>query len=168
MGFKPDKTKFKDVGGRMITQGLFLEIGYTDNAYYTLDDEDKTYEGRVYPSLKRLYLEHEDVGEYDFAKTYLLNWRHWQRLCANKVLAKHIEEWREELEVKLRSDAIYTIIQLSSEEKGGFQAAKWIADRGWDVRSVGRPKKDTSEMDKKLEERLHDEYSADIVRLKVK
>lgn len=161
---KIDKTKFKDSGGRMITQGLFLEIGYTDNAYYTLDDQDKTYEGKVYPSLKRLYLEHEDLGEYDFANKYLLGWQHWKRLCNNKLMAKHIEEWREELEIKVRSQAIYDIVQMSSEDKG-FQAAKYLADRGWVKAGVGRPKKDTSEQDAKLEKRLNDEYGADVVRL---
>lgn len=161
---KINKKLFKASTGQMITQGLFLEIGYTDSAYYTLEDEDKTYKGRVYPSLKKMFLEMEDPTEYSFATEYLLGWQHWQRICANKQLAKHIAEWREELELKLRSQAIMDIVQMSAEEKG-FQAAKWLAERGWDKRGVGRPNKDTTEHDSKMDKRLENEFSADVLRM---
>jgi hypothetical protein len=161
---KVDKSKFKDSGGRPITQALFLEIGYTDNAYYTLKDEDYEYKGKVYPSLKRLFLDCEDPTEYHFATTYLLGWQHWQRMCKNKVLSKHFSEWREELELKVRSQAIRDIIDMSADERG-FQAAKYLADKGWDKGKVGRPKKDTSEHDRAVEDALNDEFSADVVRL---
>ena len=162
---KIDKSKFKDDGGRPITQSLFLEIGYNENAYYTLKDEDHDYKGKVYPSLKRLYLEHEDVTEYDFATTYLLGWSHWQRLCGNKQVRKHIDEWRFELELKLRAAGIRAIIESALDEDGGFQAQKYLADRGWAKAGAGRPKKDTSDYDKRQEELLADDFSADIIRL---
>ena len=57
--------------GRPITQSLFLEIGYTEHAVYTLKDDDYEYNGKVYPSLKKAYLELEDTTEYDFANQYL-------------------------------------------------------------------------------------------------
>lgn len=160
-----NKDKLKDSQGRPLTQGIFLEIGYNyDTAVYTLKDEDHKAEGKVYPSLKRLYLEHEDPTEYDFACQHLLGWGQWKRLLANKNIRKHIDEWREELELKLRSQAVQDIIQMSADEKG-FQAARWLADKGWEKKSAGRPKKDTSEHDAKMEERLNDEFSADIKRL---
>ena len=162
---KIDKTKFKDSGGRPITQALFLEIGYTDNAFYTLKDDDYKYKGSIYPSLKRLYLEHEDVTEYDFATTYLLGWSHWQRMCNNKQIRKHIDEWRYELELKLRSAGLRAIIDSALDEEGGFQAQKYLADKGWEKAGAGRPKKDTSAADKALQEQLEEEFSADIVRL---
>ena len=62
-----DKNSLKSTNGIPLTQSLFLEIGYTDYAVFTLKDDDYEYKGRVYPSLKRLYLEMEDVGEYEFA-----------------------------------------------------------------------------------------------------
>ena len=161
---KIDKKKFKDTGGRLLTQSLFLEIGYTDRAVYTLDDGDKEYKGKTYPSLKRLYLEHEDVTEYDFAQTHLLNWNHWQRLLKNKVVAKHIGEWREELELKIRSQAIQDIVAMSAEDKG-FQAAKWLAEKGWDKKGAGRPKKDTTEQDAKMDALLNEEFGEDLARL---
>jgi len=163
---KIDKSRFKDVGGRPITQSLFLEVGYTENAYYTWKEEDHMYKGTLYPSLKRLYLEHEDVHEYDFACTYLLGWSHWQRLLNNKQIRKHIDEWRNELDLKLKSAGFKAILESALDEDGGFQAQKYLADRGWDKQTAGRPKKDTSERDAKEQEMLDDDFSADILRLK--
>lgn len=161
-----DKTKLKDSSGRPLTQGLFLETEYNyERAVYTLKDEDHKVNGITYPSLKRLYLEEEDPTEYSFATTHLLGWSQWTRMCENKTLRKHIDEWREELELKLRSRAIADIIDMSAQEKG-FQAAKWLADKGWDKRGAGRPTKDRTEHEKRMEDRLNDEYGDDFKRLR--
>jgi len=160
-----DRDKLKDSRGRPLTQSLFLEIGYkTEFAVYTLDDVDKKYKGKTYPSLKALYLEMEDPIEYNFATTHLLGWQHWQRLCANKIVGKHVAEWREELELKLRSDAISEIIEISTTEKG-FQAAKFVAKKEWEVKQAGRPKVVDQEKEDRIQEKLEDEFSADIIRL---
>jgi len=161
-----DKKKMLDVRGRPLTQGLFLEIGYSEEfALYTLKEFDWEYNGTTYPSIKRLYLAHEDPVEYDFATTYFLSWNHWQRLCENKVIRKHIDEWRTELELKLASQSIRDIITMSAEERG-FQAAKYVAERGWNKGSVGRPKKDTSVQDAKVEAQLDEAFAKDALRLK--
>jgi hypothetical protein len=161
-----DKSLLKDSRGRPLTQGLFLEVGYnTEFAIYTLKDEDFEYEDKTYLSLKRLYLEHADPTEYDFACTYLLGWDQWQRICANKIFTKVVESWRIELELKLRSQAFKDIMMQSQGDKG-FQAAKWIADRGWDKRMVGRPSKDELEREKSIRDIIAAEYNEDVVRLK--
>lgn len=152
-----------DSMGKFRTQSLFLELGYGTDALFTLKDQDHEHEGTVYKSLKRLYLEFEDPTEYEFANTVLLGWRHWQRMCENKVIRKHIDEWREELEVKLRSQAIRDAIQEA--KKGHFQAAKWVADRGWSTRGAGRPSKADIEHEKKVQARIDNEYSGDVVRM---
>lgn len=163
---KPTIDQLLDTKGRPLTQSLFLEIGYnTDTAIYSLKERDAHYQGKVYPSLKRLYLTMEDPTEYDFATTYFSSWQHWQRICKNKLFAKHVEEWREELELRLRSAAIRGILDQSANEKG-FQAAKWIADKGWEKRGRGRPPKDTEERDARIEDRLSDEFEADIIRMR--
>lgn len=152
-----------DSMGKMRTQSLFLELGYGDEAVFTLKDEDHELNGKKYVSLKRLYLETEDPTEYVFAKNHLLGWKHWQRMCENKIIAKHIQEWREELEVKLRSQAILDAIQEA--RKGHFQAAKWVADRGWSTRGAGRPTKAEVEHEKRIQARISDEYGDDVVRM---
>ena len=154
----------QDAMGKPLTQGLFLEIGYSDFAIYTLKDQDHELNGKNYLSLKRLYLEIADPTEYEFATTYLLGWKHWMRLCENKALRAHIDEWRDELEIKLRSKAIKTIIAQAGL-LGAVQASKWVADRGWSTRGAGRPTKAEIEHEKKIQAGITNEYSADLLRL---
>ena len=162
---KIDRSKLLDTMGRPLTQSLFLELTYDEEkAVYSLKEIDWELNGKTYPSIKRLYLQHDDPGEYDFATTYFLSWSHWNRLCENKAIRKHIDEWRTELEVKLSSQSIRDIISMSAEERG-FQAAKYVAERQWNKNAVGRPKKDTRERDAKVEERLNEEFAEDAVRL---
>ena len=162
---KIDKKRLKDTSGRPLTQSLFLEIGYDeDKAIFTFKDEDHEYKGNTYYSLKRLYLEMEDPTEYEFANTYLLGWQHWKRLKANKILAKHFAEWEEELELRLRAQGIRAAIDQAAEDKG-FQAAKWLADKGWQKNSVGRPSKHDKLREERMQAKLDDEFSADVVRL---
>lgn len=162
---KIDKTKLVDTMGRPLTQGLFLEMGYdTKYAIFTLTDEDKEYNGEKYISLKALYLSCEDPTEYEFAKKYLLGWKHWQRMNANVVLREYFDEWREEFEVKVRSDAIRSIVDMTAEG-ANFQAAKWLADRGWDKRGAGRPSKAEVDREKNIKSRISDELEADLDRM---
>lgn len=160
----PNKEKMLDTMGRPITQSLFLEIGYSASALFTLKDNDFEYEGRYLPSIKKLYLEIADPTEYEFATSVLLGWGHWQRICDNKVLRKHIDEWRVELEVKLRSRGVKAAIFAANG--GNYQAAKWLADRGWDTRGAGRPSKAEVEREIKIQAGIENEYTADVIRLR--
>lgn len=159
-----DKSLLVDTSGRPLSQGIFLEIGYGPNAVYTLKEYDHVWEGKKYPSLKRLYLEMEDVTEYEFASTWLLNWKQWQRLCENKLISPHIDEWRSELEFKLRSRAAKKMIEQA--EGGSYQATKWLLDRGWINRGAGRPSNEEKQGHLAKEARLQDEFAEDIARLK--
>lgn len=129
---------FIDVMGRYKTLSLFLEIAYDKDALYTLAEVDKTYEGKVYPSFKKLYLEEEDVTEYRVATKHLAGWKHWQRLLGNAALRKHIEEWRTELDIMLTSRNLKRIEALASE--GNYNAAKYMANKEYGS-GKGRPTK---------------------------
>lgn len=164
MVFKVERDKLKDSGGRPLTQSLFIENGYnTEFAVYTLKDEDHEYKGVVYPSLKKLFLEMEDPTEYEFANTYLLGWQHWKRLNGNKLMTKHFEEWREELELRLRAQGIRAAIDQAADNN--FQAAKYLAEKGWDKRQAGRPSKQEKLKEERMKKRMEDEFSADIKRM---
>jgi hypothetical protein len=157
--YVPDKTRYKDEKGRYIVQGLFLEVQYnTDLAVFTLDGVDKTYKGVVYPSLKRLYLECADPKEYTFANKYLFDWDHWQRVCRNSMLRAHVDKWREELELSLISEGVSALIDLALNEKS-YQAAKYLAERGWDKKARGRPSQD--EVAEEIKKRADMETSFD-------
>jgi len=162
---KIEKSQLLDSMGRPLTQSLFLEIGYSDYAVYTLKEYDYPYKGKHYPSLKKLYLQEEDVTEYQFAEKHLLGWQHWKRLCENKLIIKHVEEWREELELKIRSQGIRDMMNLCASEGGNFSAAKYLANKEWEKRGAGRPSKAEKERHLKLEERLDKEFEDDLARL---
>lgn len=152
-----------DAQGRYLTMSLFLEMCYDVNATYTLKDRDYEYEGKMFPSIKLLYLEMADPTEYEFANKYFLNWKHWMKICENKLLRKYVDEWREELEIKLRSHAVKNM--LKSAKDGNYQACKWLADRGWHTRPAGRPSKADVEREKKIMAAVNEEYAGDVIRL---
>lgn len=159
----PTKADLVDNAGKPLTQSLFLEITYNEKAVYSLKEDHWEWEGKTYPSLKRLYLEMEDPTEYEFATKYLLGYKHWKRICENKLLSRHVAEWREELEMRLRSKAVKHMLESASA--GNYQAAKWFADRGWATRGAGRPSKEEIEREKKFQSRIDEEYQGDIIRM---
>lgn len=157
-----DKTKFKDEKGRYITQSLFLELGYkTSLAVFTLDGEDKEYKGTIYPSLKKRYIEMRDPVGYNFANEYLFDWKHWTRIKNNAILAEHVTEWENELELALRSDGIQTIID-AAVDSNSYQAGKWLADRGWSERKAGRPSKEEVNQALEQDKKLAEEFDVDV------
>lgn len=163
-----DKSKLVDGRGHPLTQSLFLENGYIlEHAVYTLKMWDHEHKGVIYPSLGKLFLEMEDVVEYDFANTYLLGWNHWKRLYENKLLTKHIDSWRDELEHKIRATAVKSIIDMTANEGGNFQAAKWLVDKGWVKNPSGRPNEKAKEKERKFVDSIRNDYGDDIDRLKI-
>lgn len=159
----PTREDMLDSTGRPITQSLLLELQYSPLAVYTIKDQDYEYNGKLYPSLKRLYLEEEDPTEYLFATKYLLGIKHWLRICDNKLFTPHVEEWRFELELKLRAKGVKGLIK--SAEKGSQTSLKWLSERGWSDRPAGRPSKEEIEREKKIQMGITDEFAEDFKRL---
>lgn len=164
---KVDKSRFKDDRGRYIVQGLFIEDTYNpDMAVYTFSGEDKVYKGKTFPSLKKLYLKESDPEEYLFAEKHLHDWPHWQRLCKNAIISRHIEEWRGELRLSLRSEGIATMIDLAINDKS-YQAAKWLADEGWIKKTRGRPSKEEIEGELQNQAKIQEAFKEDFTVLEM-
>jgi len=144
-----EREQLIDKMGRFLTQGLFYETrteGY--QAIFTLKDYDYKVGDNVYLSLKRIYLEIADPTEYRFAIEVFGNWKHWLALCSSKAMMEHISTWREELEIKLASQAIKAIIHTASNEGAkGTVAAKYLAERGWESRATKAKKGKESSID---------------------
>lgn len=158
------REKFLDSMGKQRSVSLFLEIEYQyDIALYSLKDVDHEVNGKIYPSIKRLYLEEADPTEYSFAMKYFLNWKHWKKVSESGTVAPHVKIWREELEQSLRSFAVQQMYKSAKE--GNYQAAKWFADRSWSNRGAGRPSKAEIDSEKKFQAEMDKEYSEDSVRL---
>jgi hypothetical protein len=73
---------------------------------------------------------------------------------------KHIETWREELELKLASEGFKQILDQS---ENNVQATKWLIEKGWKKRGAGRPLKDNGQ--KVLDDYFEKEFGADVVRM---
>ena len=146
-----DNSKFKNKRGAFLTNACFWEFradGY--EPMYTLKEKDLVVDGVTYPSLKRLYLEERDLLEINFAKKYLYSYRHWKQMCGNKQLLPHIEDWREELEITIRSDGLKALIGTAIDEGAkGTAAQKFLVDRGWLTKQEA--KKDTTKEQTKEE-----------------
>lgn len=160
------REQFVDEKGRYKTLSLFLEIGYNEDALFTLKGYDHEYNGKIYPSLKRLFLESSDPTEYQFATKYLADWDHWQKICSNKALALHINKWRYELELKLRAEGVERVLK-SARSRGNWQAAKFLAEKGWEQRTAGRPTKEDVDRELKIQADLQNEFDDDIARLRL-
>jgi hypothetical protein len=160
------KDDLKDSRGYPLTQSLFLEIAYSDYAVFTFNNEPKEYNGKIYPSLRQYYLDIADPTEYQFAKQCLLGWDHWKRISGSDLVRKEVNQWREELEVALRSEGVMAIIDATAQEGGNFQAAKWLTEKGWEKNKVGRPSKAEADAEKRIASRVNDAFKADVIRMK--
>lgn len=132
--------KFKNVNGVWLTRDLFYETARSpNNVIYTLKPEDHL----GFPSLYRLYMEANDITEYSFAVTHLGGWVHWKMLSESNFFQPYITEWREELEIKTRSQALASIISVSQgTSKDAYAAQKFVANKEWDKTKAparGRP-----------------------------
>lgn len=141
------ESEFRNERNVRLLKGLFLETGGRESGMYTLRDKDHTSEGKTFVSLRRLYLEEEDVTEYSFANKHMESWEHWQMLLECKWFQEYVTRWRTELELKLKSRALKNIMaEAAGQTKSSFNANKWLAEKNWIDKAAesnrrGRPSK---------------------------
>ena len=122
----------------------------------------------TYPSLKEIYMSYNHVPshEYEFAMDVFGSWQHWNVLCTTSSLRDMIQEWRDELAVKLKSEAIRNMIVASKEASAvGVNAAKYLADEGYMPKKVGRVTKEEKLREIKREAGIRDTLAEDMDRL---
>ena len=138
---------FKGDQGHWLKKALFYETMapiQRDKGlipFYTLKEHDH----KGLPSLRALYLEEEDIEGYTFSKKYLGGWEHWQSLLKATWFQPHAVEWQIELEAKIRSRCLATILESISDmpAKDKLLAAKYILDGKWKTKEP--PKKSKAE-----------------------
>lgn len=156
------KIEYKDKMGRWITQGLFHEMSFgsfrqTFEPPFTLADYKEGYR-----SMKQEYLEIGDPTEYTFAIQVLGSWDHWKQLCSSKWFSEHVENWREELELKLRAEGIKKLREIAKGNSNiSSSAAKFLADKGWDLKR-GRPSKAEIERKNKMNSKIKNKINKDL------
>lgn len=137
----------KDSLGRYRTTSLFWEHRSPHYPYlWVLGEEDVEKDGKVVPSLKRLYLSYDHIPgfEYEFVQDLFGSWEHWQRLLESPEVSSHIQRWRDELEIKNRTKQFRLL--MKSAEQGDMAAAKFLVDKLDPAPKRGRPSKAEKEM----------------------
>jgi hypothetical protein len=136
-----------------------------------LKEEDHEHNGKLYPSMKRIYIEMEDVTEYEFAMATLGSYKHWERVLESPIIRPHVDQWRKELNLKLKARAMKSIIKSATEdEKLSFQAMKYLADNEYlDKKNKrGRPSKDEVKAELKREVEINKSFRDDAERIGLK
>jgi hypothetical protein len=122
----------KDSLGRYRTQSLFKEYKQEGYKWYW-----------TVAKLKKIYLAYNHIPgyEYDFANDHFDCWQHWEKV-ADGGMKPIIDEWRAELDVKIKALGINSLIkQASGEGTVAIQAAKYLAEKGYSSKR-GRPSKE--------------------------
>jgi len=160
--------KYKGNGNKWITQGLFLEVSQTPaSILYTLQTWDKAYKGKPVLSLHKLYVEMEDIAEFDFANKYFGNYEHWLRIKCKVFFKPYYTAMVKELNAKLRSRSMKTMLQQVADGTATQATLKFLANYEYDViKGAGRPSKQHVENEVKKEAKLHTIYSNDLERIK--
>lgn len=164
---------FKDALSKWRTASLFWDACEPHqrgpHTIYTLHEEDIVRDGKTYKSLKKIYMSYDHIPfhEYEFANDWLGGWPHWDMMATRGVviIRNAISSWRMELEIKLKSMAIKSMIK-SAREDGvkGFSAAKYLADKGY-ATVRGRPSKEEIEREKKMAAGISQELEEDMERI---
>ena len=145
---------FKDTRGVWITLGLF---GDKANSYK---------DGIIWESVdgaRKDYIECADPTGITFADKYLGGFEHWKAVRDCKGLELEITSWEEELEARIRSQALLGIKAMSLDS---FQASKFLMDRGWEKRGAGRPSKEAVEKETRVQSKMKVSYLDDAKRIK--
>ena len=157
---------FKDSIGRWRTKSLFYEANdyQIKDAVFTTGDQDVTIKGKQLISLRKRFVDSDDPTGYKISQEFLGGYSHWDAICKSS-LQPEIEKWQEELEVKLRSIGLTHAI--NSAKTGNFNAAKFLAEKGWSKRIAGRPSKEDVIRETKVQAQLHNEFEGDFKRMEI-
>lgn len=173
----------KSTNNRRVLRSLFLEAIGQDildleitKPIFTLKDynvikDDGNGNLITYWSLKNVYFSYDHIPgfEYEFAKDVFNDWDHWVKLTESSSIAQDaITAWREELTVRLQAKAFSSLFKTAMfEGSKGTPAARFLADRGWEVKR-GRPSKDEVAKERKIAAGVDKMVQEDMDRLGLK
>lgn len=135
-----------NLGGKPSVKVLFIQYAETEeekqNAKYDMEN------------FHEVFLDEADLTEYKAAMRLTGSWEEWSRFKHQwPTFRYNIAKWKEELEVKLRSDAMSKLVSLvaSKSDQTAATVCKFLVQSGWDKREgAGRPSK--TEMRKQAQE----------------
>ena len=117
------------------TKSLFADVIYQDSPYTPIYYLRQETSDDQYIALKEVYLQIADPTEYEFAKMCFHSYQQWETITALPWAANFVSQWRAELQLKLRSEAVKEIFNMTVDpevkETSRLQALKWLADTGF-------------------------------------
>lgn len=142
-----------DSQGKTLTTGLFKETKFPNvknPAPFSLKDWHDIYVGC------------NDPTEYQQAMLLLGSWSHWLRLRENQTLAAIFDEWQMEVEVRMRSEAVVSMVSHSKRD-GGTAASRWLAEAGFNPKDMRNKK--NKDREKLIQDRMASRVEEDYARL---
>lgn len=84
-----------------------------------------------------VFVEQEDLTEYRAALILVGSWKEWESIKRNwPAFNSHIIMWKEEIVIRLRSQALEKLVTLAKGNSSqAASAAKWLAEEGWSKRA---------------------------------
>lgn len=134
--YEANRHLLHSANGNKLTTGLFEEFSRDDTTVtplFKLSDWRKT------------YVELADPTGYEAAMQLIGSWEHWLALMESPAFRMHVDRWNQEVEVKLRSEALKQLMK-QSRLPTGTAAAKFLAEAGF-VERDKRKKKDKEQDD---------------------
>jgi len=129
-GISIHESPFLGSNGTILTSELFIEHGRGDQALYTFTREDKEVEGKIYPSLYRLYMEHDDITEASFVSACFYGWEQWEKIANGALYRSEIARWRTDLKAKVLGILVQTLVSdATSGSKSSKSSAKYLVDK---------------------------------------
>lgn len=101
------------------------------DALFTMRTQDMIHEksGTYLFSLHKIYMSCSDPTEYQVAQKLFNSYKLWQAFVASVIVEPHIDELREELDLKLKSEAMAALREtMLTEGSKGTTAAKYLAE----------------------------------------
>lgn len=167
----------RDDRGVMRSTSLFFESKRELDPHlipiFTLKAQDHLVRGVLYISLQKLYFSYDHIPgfEYQFAKDVFGSWDIWAKLTRSS-LRHEFQSWRDELDIKIKANAIKQMMQASrTDDAKGVAAAKYLADKGYiegTTRKRGRPSNDDIARERKAQLEVQNTLTADMERLGLK
>jgi len=116
----------------------------------------------------KVYLEIADPTEYETAMVLLGNWEHWQAVRMHALTGPVMDEWANEVEIKLRSQGVRNMISLAgSTAPGAAGAAQWLAKGGYIDDNRLRTKRGR-EKEAKVQDAIKERTAEDAARINLK
>jgi len=168
------KKPYRAPNGHWYTVALFKEVRERfnrTNSENLIEDFEPIFslhsDIKGYINVKRTFVELGDPTGYKWAMKYLGDYSHWERLCKAPWFQEALDIWTNELNMKLKSDAMDRIREIakSDNESQALAANKFIATGEYDKPRAGRPSKETLRGELKKATQILDTEKEDMQRM---